>query len=618
VPDSEPPPSGQRAQLLGLGLLVALLSFSVWMRVHFAFGDRNFDVHDARGMLRADPALLSYATQRIVDAHGGLPPDLRADPRIEHPQTTDWLELETAGQEFVVAWARLLLAPEAPLHVVATWTMALFASLCGLGVYGLAWELTRRVRWAVLAAATWAVLPASYRTIGFILVREDFSLCWFALHLWLFARALRLRTPVSALLATAALGLFVSTWHAASFVFALEALLVLLWYLRTGQNPLASRRAACCVALLVAGTLCSPALRARTFALSPGMLAVFVLLAGALLERRTAAPARTRLLRAAGIGLVLLLGAKLATGGSGDYSHVYELLRAKLVHLGQRPADPAELSFEARLLWVGPFRTGELDDLRYGYPLGVLAILCCCPRLVRGWLRGSDDGRVQVLAALGACGVVLAMAVQRLFVLPALVAPVLAVLVAARVRWGALLLGAGILAELSFLAFFYSQFFIFWYRPDGRVDEQRKLMDWISREVPAGEAIASDYENSAAILAATGHPIILQPKYETRRSRERIEEVYTAIFRSPPEALRRLLRERYRCRWLLVDRFVLRVGMAYTGGLADAAVPNPQSAFGHLQSEDPQVFARIPGYTLVYRSEPRPGLPELYRLYRLD
>jgi hypothetical protein len=123
------------------------------------------------------------------------------------------------------------------------------------------------VRWAVLAAATWAVLPASYRTIGFVLVREDFSLCWFALHLWLLARALRLRTAGSALLATAALVLFVATWHAASFVFALEALLVLCWYLRTGENPLASRRAAACVALLVAGTLLSPALRARFFAL---------------------------------------------------------------------------------------------------------------------------------------------------------------------------------------------------------------------------------------------------------------------------------------------------------------------------------------------------------------
>ena len=202
----------------GLAFLVLVLAIGTWSRVHAAVADPNFDTRDPKGLLRSDPALLDYVTERIVDAHGAAPADLRADPRIEWPEASDWPAMETVGQEFVCAWAKLAIWRDAPLHMVCTWVMAFFASLVVAGVYGLAWEMTRKVGWACAAALMWSTLLTSYRTIGFILIREDFSLCWFALHLWLAARAIRVRSIASIALAAIALGLALSTWHAMAFV----------------------------------------------------------------------------------------------------------------------------------------------------------------------------------------------------------------------------------------------------------------------------------------------------------------------------------------------------------------------------------------------------------------
>ena len=69
-----------------------------------------------------------------------------------------------------------------------------FASLVAAGIYGLTLELTGRIQLALGAAAFYTVIPANYRTLGFILIREDFALPWFALHAYLLARAIRCRS----------------------------------------------------------------------------------------------------------------------------------------------------------------------------------------------------------------------------------------------------------------------------------------------------------------------------------------------------------------------------------------------------------------------------------------
>ena len=47
------------------------------------------DTGSSAGLLKSDPGLLYYLTQRVVDSGGGAPDDWRADPRIEYPSTVD-------------------------------------------------------------------------------------------------------------------------------------------------------------------------------------------------------------------------------------------------------------------------------------------------------------------------------------------------------------------------------------------------------------------------------------------------------------------------------------------------------------------------------------------------
>jgi hypothetical protein len=617
VPDANEPRS---RHALGIVFLALLVAFGTWFRIHVAVIDPNFDVRDAKGLLRSDPALLYYATERIVDAHGAAPADLRADPRIEWPDASDWPAMETVGQEFVCAWAKLWIWRDAPLHMVCTWVMAFFASLVAAGVYGLAWEMTRKVGWACAAAILWSTLLTSYRTIGFILIREDFSLCWFALHLWLAARALRVRSIPSIVLAGLALGLALSTWHAMAFVTAVEAAVVFAWVLRSGRNPFAARGAWVFALVLALFGACVPVLRSKLFVLSPTMCIVYALLALAWAERRrTARPSRRIAIALGALAIPLVISAIVSRalhGGQADYAHVGEFLLAKVRHLGKRPADPSELSFDARLLWTGPFLSADWSDYCVGLPGAALFAVIAAAVFARGWWRGEGDERAQVLAMLAFLGLVLMLLAVRLFVLPGMIAPVLTVLLLSRVSYGRWILGAVIVGQLTLMQIFYSVFVILWYTPPGRGQEQAQLVDFVRARVPAGEAIASDYVNSSMLLATTFHPSIVQPKYETLRSRERIEELYTALFRGTPEELRALL-AKYRCRYLLVDLMTLRSTMSYAGGIRDYPAPvDERTAFGRFWNDDPAKQPPPAGYKLIYRSTNRDL--NIYRLYELQ
>jgi hypothetical protein len=92
------------------------------------------------------------------------------------------------------------------------------------------------------------------------------------------------------------------------------------------------------------------------------------------------------------------------------------------------------------------------------------------------------------------------------------------------------------------------------------------------------------------------------------------------------------MRERFRCRFLLVDRFVMGGPGRYAGGLGSGE-PTPEGSPAALfLSQDAATLTSVPGFSLVYRSPPtirsdgRTGDPsaaleelsDFFRVYRLD
>ncbi|HET6203945.1 MAG TPA: hypothetical protein VFI25_14235 [Planctomycetota bacterium] len=610
----------------GVALFLAgAVAFGSVVRIRTALADPNFDARRPEGMLKSDPGLLYYLLERVVES-GGLPPeDFRADPRIEHPRRVDVPATFTVGEEFAVAWPYLLFGKEVPLHLFCTYAMAVAASGAVLGVFGLALELTRSRGWAAFAASLFCLLPANYRTIGFILVNEDFSLPWFSLHLFLLARAARVRTATSFVLAGASLAAAMATWHASAFLAAIEAACLFAWFLRTGANPFSQSRAWLVPAMVCVGCLLVPVLRARGAFLSlPMQLAGGMLLAAGI--RRRGASVAAAMLGTGGLAALSLLFSKWTGAGIGDYAHVFELLWAKVAHLGRLPADPSALSRDARLLWQGPFET---LDPRSGLTLIGVGAVIPLPLLVsmaRGWFLGRGNAAENLLGAFALASLVSAWLVARTVVLAGLLLPVAAALAVrglspARRRLS--VAAAALLLQGLLFAGFVRNHRISWYEPPERQVEIANLVRVLPSLVPEGEAVAADFMNSTAILAHTRRPIVFQPKWETAESRRRVGEFFEAFFHGSPTDLRRLLLEKYRCRYLLVDRWTLWEVARYAAGIPWSETrPRPGTAAEVFLSREDKVLAGVPGYRLLYRSpEFFPERDELrtdwFRLYEI-
>jgi hypothetical protein len=462
---------------------------------------------------------------------------------------------------------------------------------------------------------------------------EDFSVPWFALHLFLLARAARVRSATSVGLAGLALGLAVSTWHASSFLFAMEAACAFAWFLRSGENPLLDRRTWMFPAVLLAFAGTVPVLRSTAFALSLPMQFVLAMTVASAWPRW-----RPRTVAALTWAFLLVAGwvwAKASGRGLGEYGHVFSLVVEKVRHLGNLPRDPGVLPVEARMMWQGPFAT--LDP---AIAIGLLGVgaLSIVPAFVIAWralrrgFEGGFHGTTVLLASFSCLSLAAAWLVERTVLLPGLLLPVLGVVSLGaferrtrRSVWIPLVASTTVLIQ-GFLGFRHVEAGLrTWYLPKQRQAEIRALVEAIPDRVPGGEAIAADFMNSSAILAHTGHPVVFQPKWESRECRERAAEFLATFFRGTPVAMRTLLLGKYRCRYVVFDRFTLGILHAsrYVAGFpADWGGPVPGTCAAAFLSQDESVLEGVPGFRLLYRSPPTirqsDGSPaDFFRLYEI-
>ena len=598
--------------------LAVLLAFGSWVRIDTALSLPEFDAERAEGMLRSDPGLLYYMTQRVVDSGGGLPEDFRSDLRIEFPLESDLPAMFTVGQEFLVAWLYLLFGGDLPLHTFALIVMAIIASTVVLGVFGLATELSGSRRWGAFAAALCVLLPGNYRSLSFIFLREDLSLPFYALHLWLLARAVRLRTPSAFFLAGLSLVLSLATWHAMGMVVLVEAACFLAWFIRTGKSPLAVPGAWLFVAVLAVGACAVPVLWAKLYVLSPAMQIASALGVAAVFERRFQTGQGARVAVALGALLVFAiffgLAAQWITPGIGDYSHVYELMAGKLRFLGERPDDPALLSFGARIMWQGPFASGSFRDLLDKIAVPLLMLPLALPGLIRTLRSGRGDVRGAGLAAFTIFFVFASMAVLRMRVVLGLVVPVVAAVQLARLRprLAVPLAVAALALQALSLHFYIRDFTTTWYNPPAQA-ALVETVDWIRENLPGEGAFVSDVLNATAILAHTRHPVVLQPKYETARSRQRLEAFIVGLYESRPKEFSVILAEELGATYLLVDVPRLRQAR-YLAGVSPSIQGEPRRSAAHaLLHPRRRVYAQVPGFTLLYETSPKK-----LRIYRID
>lgn len=604
---------------------VLAITFCTSARILGTLGDANFrpapgtDASEhARGLLRSDPGLLFYITERIIEADGGIPADFHADGNVEHPDEVDLARMFTVGEEFLVAWAYLAFGGDTPLHVFAVYVLAILAALTTLGVFGAARELTGSWGWAACAAVFYVGVPINYRTYGFIFIREDLSIPLFAFHAWALFRLARRPSVPLALLTGLFATLALATWHAMGFVVALELAALSTAYLASGRNPFVRREAWWALGAAVITSLFVPVLRAKLLLLSLPALLIYALA----LSHALPLPKAKRLLPRTALfaGLVALLAflanvsASALAGGAKDYGHVIDLMLAKLRHLGQLPADPTLLSFDTRLLWQGPFSTALPADFIAGMPHALIALGFAVVTGLQLARKQRLDMSFAALLVFSLLGLASGAMIRRTLVLAGLAAPVALVTALQRNgqrRAGAIVLAAGMLGA-AFTGFGLAKAEIEWYRPAERGPEIRALVDWVADNTSRDEAILGDFVTSTALLAHTRNPIALQPKYETESTRRRIERFYETFARGTPAEMHALARE-FDCQLLLVDtEFLWAPGRYILGVPLSQQIPDPGTSAYAFLNRNPAAVNTVPGFELVYGS-PR----GLFRLYRV-
>ncbi|MEX1025065.1 MAG: hypothetical protein WD226_08300 [Planctomycetota bacterium] len=605
----------------GLVGLVALVLASTAFRVQRAWADPAFerfasapaDTH----LWKSDPALLAYFVERIADAGGGVPDDWRADPRVGHPAGADVPVEFTVAQEWPVAWAWLAVGRDVPLEIVALITSSLLASLALLGAAWAVLTWTRSWGWALFAAALFVLLPANQRTLGFLLMREDLAWPLFALHFGALAAALSTRRAREAIVAGVLLAGALATWHASRGFWALELVVLAGVFLVRGAP---ARRVAWTLVFVPALWLV-PALAAGEREWGALVASVALALSGFVPGLETW---RRRLVALVAVGACVAAAAALASFGDApagaSFEHVSAVLRAKLAHFGQRPSDPALVPFEARLLWQGPFESVPLGALVRS--LGLAASLALVALAARCWRQRCAPRRDLVLGAAVLFGALFtAHLIGRTVLLAAWLVPVATTILLARSgarrRDAAVLLGAQVVA----FALWSQGLFLSWYLPAGKPLEYARLFEWVAANVPPDAAVASDFVNATALLQATGNPIVLHPKYETKKSRRAAEEFFQAFYAGTPAELAVWCR-RQGVEHLWIDRYVLGFVAPWVGGVPEGAAFPPESAAALFLSQDQRVLESVAGFELLYRSPPsitqQNGAPyDLFRWYRL-
>jgi hypothetical protein len=538
--------------VLQAGLLVLLLAGAVATRRH---------VLNAQRQLTADGSIpfslesaLAFRQIQMVYRDGTLP---RVDRGIQYPRGVIPREADTLGAERVYARAAKLWPGTLNLAEKIRWLHLAWFCLAIPAMYFWVKWMGGGMTGGFWAAAFYAVaISAVARSTGQELSHENNALPLILWHLaagaWARNRAGRFQFRLvggwlSAVLAALAL----CAWDLVQFYL----MLFMTWGLVEALRGRLSKedlwtRSVPMMAVLLATAVRNPYLAAHGFPWSPTMaLGWGMLLAGA--------PAAQRQRTATRIVLALvplLLCLALSQFYLPAYGHFASLLAAKIRFLNIRPADPALLTFEQRILWVPALNSTSWALLWQWFPFLLVLTAVAVSALIRATVRNqcafSDFPpllffllaslvafilffRFHVWLAVFACGMVGLWAGQldtvggrwRHGILMALL--VFGWLLEAVQPWlGPIRLGHPKVDAPQAPKWDGP---LFWGRPNVYAAETEALMEHL-RKFVAPEPVLANFGISASIATYGGCPVVLHPKFESPEIREKVREYGEALF----------------------------------------------------------------------------------------
>jgi tetratricopeptide (TPR) repeat protein len=582
-------------------MLVLLFAGVVSYKINLLSGLPHFDPENGQGFFWTESAF--HYRHFLIIAQGGKIPAVDYD--IQYPEGLDTVRYITPVMEYVAGFIYRLSFSNMPPHLFAVYFAMIFSTLSVLAIF-----LAGKVAWrsntiAFLCAVIYGFALASLaRSAGGGYIREDFALPFIFFSFACFLYCLRQDRPLVAALGSFLLVIAFFAWHVTQLYLSLFAAALAVVYLLGPDKGLPRKSMLVFVAFMLAASFLIPVLRAKYFIVSPALMLSYALLALTWFGLREDNSNRSSTM-AAGLVILGFLAASLVIQGYlGTYSHVYALLSYKLKFLGVLPQDSGSLPFEAKVMWASAFVSPKLTEL----PLMLASSLVFGPIgagiILFRWFKKEACTYELMIALLAVWMFIFFLMIHRMSVFAifflALSMGALTRIKKSTVRYA---LYAGLGAAFIIQMYLQPSISLLTFRPP--LNDVNSLISFIKSQSEKNTAVLSTFELGPAVAAYTGRPVILHSKFESKVLRDKVNQVYTALYQSEQQFFEL-------CRRLKAGLFVYQVKMVLSGAPGSIryltnAIPLKTDSAAFMFHFLPD---RLRHFSLVYQNP-------TYRLYRI-
>jgi tetratricopeptide (TPR) repeat protein len=580
-------------------LLIAVCACAVSYKVYLLNKLPFFDPGSGEAFFWTESAF-HFRHFQMVAQGDGIP---AVDSGIQHPEGLNTVRYITPVMEQVAGRLyRWFFSDMAP-HVFLVHFSIVISTLSILAIF-----FTARAAWrsrvaAFICACFYALAPASLiRTSGGGFIREDFALPFIFFSFGCFIACLHKDKPLVSGLGSGLLIIALSAWHVTQLYLSLfVAALVVAYFLKNDQD-LPLRSLAVFVVMMISAALFIPVLRAKHFIFSPALMLSCGLLVIAWLSLTKKRNHKERLVIAGFILCGFLVTSLIIQTAMGTYSHVYELLLAKVRFLGVLPQDPGRLSFEAKSMWTSAFVSPQLAELPFLLSATLIFGPLAVGILIQRMLRRQISAHEIVIAFLTGCMFILFLMIHRMSVFAIFF---LALSMGTLTQVNNISVKRAVYASLAlcFLiqCYLLPSFKLVAFRPNQK--DLKSVLAFIKTRTAPETAVLTTFQLGPAVAAYTAHPVTLHSKFESKILRDKVARVYAALYRSE-DAFYEV------CKKLKVGLFVYQPDMVQSGAPGSirylvGAIPLKTDSAAFSFHFAPQ---KLKHFTLLYQNP-------IYRVY---
>lgn len=219
----------------------------------------------------------------------------------------------------------------------------------------------------------------------------------------------------------------------------------------------------------------------------------------------------------------------LMSGYASDYGHFGELFIAKLKYLNTKPLDPSLLSFSVRVLWSPALHSSIFLDIMKNFGcLFIVFLVTVMYIIVKRWSLCVYE--VYILWCFTAFVIlyILFVRVHVYAVFFAILIPFIIKLHSVGTKFRTALIIFFVLCSAGEYSRTLSNRDVIGREID--YTELRSLTEWLKYNTHDTDAILASFNLAGPIVYYSNRPVILQPKFEKKRIRDKYQQFLSALF----------------------------------------------------------------------------------------